>query len=603
MVPNPSAHTIFSDLFFFPSATKRRIIALLGITIAATFFEGFGVAMLYPIMDFIEKGKNFEVLSQSSRMWTFIGKTFGILHIPATLISLMAIVFLLLLVRQAFLYYKRVYSKWMAESILADIRSRGFKWFVRADISFYDSHGVGQLINAMTVDGVRAGGGIFTFFNLLAAALVFALYIVFLLLLSWGMTLFALAIMGTVGWILRSRISKSREVGVEISKYNDGISSAIVERLNGIRLLKLSATEERENEHIRVLSDKIRDYSYELGKIAGFMELTVDPMVILAGLVTLYFSTEVFRLSLAEMGIFLFVLLRLMPYTKEILSSRQALAGVAGSFSRLRGLLEEAQAARVIQGGEVTSVVLRKGIRFDGVWFAYDGNNGFVLKGIDAFLPAGKMTALVGRSGAGKSTFADLIPRLRIPTRGAIFWDDVDAERFDLSSLRKSIAFVSQEGFLFNDTIRNNIRYCRPEATGEEVIAAARLAYADRFVSELPEGYETVAGEKGVKLSGGQRQRIILARALLQKASVIILDEPTSALDSESEQFIQQAVAEIRKSREITMIIIAHRLSTIRSADQIIVLDRGEIVERGRHTDLIHEDSWYADMTRIQTVG
>ncbi|MDY7037867.1 MAG: ABC transporter ATP-binding protein, partial [Thermodesulfobacteriota bacterium] len=522
---------------------------------------------------------------------------------PKNLIALMSIVFGLLMIRQFFNYLKSIYSKWITENILSDIRSAGFKRFTSADIPFYDSHGVGQLINVLTVDGLRAGGGIFSFFNLLTALMIFFLYFIFLLTLSMGMTVFALGIMSCVGFILKSRIKSSGEIGVKISKYNEKMSSSIVERLNGIRLLKLSATEHNETAYIKDLSENIKINSYNLTRIRARMELVVDPMVILAGLIILYFSSEVFHMTLAKTGIFIFILLRLMPYTKLIFISRQSMAGFSGSLLRVRDLLDEAGKSNIIKGGNITELKLQKGIRFEDVSFYYNHDNGFLLKDLNILIHAGKMTALVGRSGAGKSTLVDLIPRLRVPVKGRITIDDIPIENFDLRTLRRSIAFVSQEGFLFNDTIEDNIRYCRPEATKDDIIKVTKMAYADHFVREFPDGYRTVVGERGVKLSGGQRQRIILARALLQKASIIILDEPTSSLDSESEIYIQKAMERIIAEKNITMIIIAHRLSTIRRADQIIILDKGRVMECGSHGELMHEDSWYADMVKMQTVG
>jgi ABC-type multidrug transport system fused ATPase/permease subunit len=323
-------------------------------------------------------------------------------------------------------------------------------------------------------------------------------------------------------------------------------------------------------------------------------------MVVLAGLIILYFSVEIFHMSLAKTGIFIFVLLRLMPYTKDIFNSRQALAGFSGSLFRVVSLLQEAQKARRIHGGNRKDLNVAHGIHFEDISFGYTSQEQKVLKDVNLFFPAGKMTALVGRSGAGKSTLVDLIPRLRVPAQGRIMIDDIPVEEFDLSTLRRSIAFVSQEGFLFNDTIENNIRYCKPEAALKNIREAAEMAYADFFIQELPEGYRTLVGERGTRLSGGQRQRIILARALLQKTRILILDEPTSFLDSESERYIQMAMERIRAQSQITMIIIAHRLSTIKSADQIVVLDKGRVVECGSHSSLMHEDAWYAEMIRMQ---
>ncbi len=592
---------ILQAILFFPSVTKSKILLLLGITLTATLFEGFGVAMLFPVMDFIEKGKDFTVLADSSKMWMYIEKVFNLFFIPKCLISLMVVVFILLMIRQLFNYLKALYSTWITESIFADIRSAGFGWFAKADLPFYDNHGSGQLINVLIVDGVRAGGGIFTFFNLLAASIIFLLYFLFLLLLSPGMTLFGMAILGCVGLILRSRITRSGEIGIKVSQYNEKIASSILERLNGIRLLKLSATERNETRFVGNLSEKIKFSTYSLAKIRARMEFTVDPMVILAGLIILYFSVEIFNMTLAKTGIFIFVLLRLMPYTKDIFNSRQGLAGFSGSLFRVINLLEEAQKSRLITGGNNRKIVLKKEIKFEGVSFSYNTDNDFVLNDLNFIITAGQTTALVGRSGAGKSSLVDLIPRLRIPQKGQIKFDDTSIKDFTLSDLRRSIAFVSQEGFLFDDTIENNIKYCRPHATIKEVKNAAKMAYADNFIQDFPDNYQTVVGEKGILLSGGQKQRVILARALLQEASIIILDEPTSSLDSESEKFIQKALEQIRAEEKVTTIIIAHRLSTIKSADQIIVIDRGRVIECGRHCDLIYEDTWYAELFSMQS--
>ena len=593
---------IIRAVLFFPSVTVFKIMLLIMVTLAAALFEGFGVAMLFPVMDFIEKGKDFSVLANSSKMWLYITKIFDFFSIPKSLLSLMGIVFCLLILRQVFNYIRAVYGNWITESFFSSIRSAGFRWLARADMAFYDTHGVGQLINVLTVDGIRAGSGIFSFFNLLAAATIFSIYFVFLFVLTPRMTLFAIAIMGCVGLILRSRVRKSGEIGLEVSRHNEKIASSIVERLNGMRLLKTSATEEVEADFVEKLSEKIKIETYSLARIKARMEFFVDPIVILAGLMILYFSVEVFHMTLAKTGIFIFVLLRLMPYTKDMFNSRQGLAGLSGSLFRVKMVLEKAQKAESIKSGTLSDVSIKEAIRFENVCFSY-GGGATVLENVSMIIPAGKMTALVGRSGAGKSTLVDLIPRLRAPDKGKITIDGRPIDIFALPALRRSIAFVSQEGFLFNDTIENNIKYCRPEATMDQIVEAARSAYIDHTIREFPNGYKTIVGERGFRLSGGQRQRVILARALLQGASILILDEPTSSLDSESELFIQKAMRLIRTAENVTMIIIAHRLSTIKSADQIVVLDRGKVIECGSHRDLIHEDTWYADMVKMQAVG
>lgn len=241
---------------------------------------------------------------------------------------------------------------------------------------------------------------------------------------------------------------------------------------------------------------------------------------------------------------------------------------------------------------------LEKGIHFDHLSFSYTGHKDVVLKDVDLWLPKGTTLALVGGSGAGKSTLADLLPRFYDTTEGRITIDGKDLRDFDLRSLRKSMGIVSQDTFLFNNSVRNNIAYGRPDATEQEVIEAAKLANAYEFIMNLPEGFDTPLGDRGILLSGGQRQRIAIARALLHNPDILILDEATSALDTVSEHLVQQAIE--RLSRDRTTLVIAHRLSTVKNADKIAVLDKGQVVETGTHEELLSKGGYYAKLYSMQ---
>ncbi len=237
-------------------------------------------------------------------------------------------------------------------------------------------------------------------------------------------------------------------------------------------------------------------------------------------------------------------------------------------------------------------------IQLKDVSFNYQSEEKIIIKDLDLEIPKGSMVALVGESGGGKSSLIKLIQRLYDPSRGAIFWDETDLRDAKLASLKKQIALVTQETVLFNDTIRYNISYGNPNASDEDVIQAAQIAFAHEFIEELPKGYETIVGERGIFLSGGQRQRIAIARAVLVNAPVLILDEATSALDTESERLVQKALVNLMQNK--TSIVIAHRLSTVRKADKIVVMARGRIVETGTHAELLEKGGVYKKLYELQ---
>ncbi|HEX5885644.1 MAG TPA: ATP-binding cassette domain-containing protein, partial [Pyrinomonadaceae bacterium] len=242
--------------------------------------------------------------------------------------------------------------------------------------------------------------------------------------------------------------------------------------------------------------------------------------------------------------------------------------------------------------------ILKKEIELRNVSFGYANETRSVLHDVNLKIPAGTMVALVGESGGGKSTLTKLLPRFHDPSSGAVLWDGADIRDVTISSLRKQIALVTQETVLFNDTVRHNIAYGKPEATDAEIEEAALIAFAHDFIRELPDGYDTIVGERGIFLSGGQRQRLAIARAILVNAPVLVLDEATSALDAESERLVQRAIGNLVRNR--TTIVIAHRLSTVRRADVIVVMEAGRIIEMGTHAELLSQGGQYRKLYELQ---
>ena len=584
----------------FSSIRRWNFAIFIFLILLATLFEGFGVAMLLPVLEFVENQGDIQVLLDSSPYWKHILAVADWFSVSVTLASLSATVLALLIVRQAFTYGSAVYSSWLGETILSDLRSTGLSLLLRADVAFHEKIGSSKTISSLTIDAYQGRNSVGSFFSMIGASLILLFYLILLFALSPIMTLVAAAVMGIVGFVLRTRVRWVRQLGEQISRLNDSMSKVVSERMLGSRVIKMAASESRESERFSEVVKQMKTASVKVAKIVAGVEAIVDPLVVAAGLFILFMAVEFYGAALSKVGIFLLVLIRLLPYSKNLLKSRQNYVAALGSLRAVTNLLSDAKGADVIRGGSRPFNSPKREITFDKVRFSYSQEARPALDDVSFSIPAGKMTALVGHSGAGKSTLVDLIPRLRQPQKGRVLVDGVPIEEFRLADLRRAIAFVPQDSFLFDDTLANNIRYARPEASLEEVQASARLAYADGFIEAFPDGYQTRVGERGVRLSGGERQRIVLARALLQKTPIVVLDEPTSALDSESEAYIQKALTQIQAERKTTLIVIAHRLSTIKTADQIVMLDKGSVAGCGSHEELIDQVAWYSGVATVQ---
>jgi ATP-binding cassette subfamily B protein len=378
------------------------------------------------------------------------------------------------------------------------------------------------------------------------------------------------------------------------------IADTLTNNLGGIATIKAFSAEEREVE--RVAADSLA-YSAANGEAIRYSSAFVPliRMAILAGftLTLLIGGRQAVRgeLALGSYSVLVYMTQRLLwPLTRlgETLDLYQR---AMASCRRIFGLLELPPSIRA--GRTVLPSPVRGAVRFEGVRFAYGDEGGEVLRGLDLDIPAGQTHAIVGATGAGKSTVVKLLLRLYEPTAGTITLDGHPLEDLTFASLRGATGFVAQEVFLFQGTVRENLTYGRPDATDDEVVAAATLAEAHDFICALPQGYDTVVGERGQKLSGGQRQRLTLARAILRDPAILVLDEATSAVDNETEAAIQRSLE--RASSDRTTIVIAHRLSTVRHADRIHVLEGGRVIEAGTHEELLAHAGLYAALWRVQT--
>ena len=566
--------------------------------------EVFGVSMMFPIIVYLDGG---EAAFKGEGMPNFLSWVLSIgpaIGLPINLGTLFVMAFVPILLRQFLKMAVAAYGAKAEEGTTARLRVEGFSKFIETDLPFYSSHKHGNLVSALVFQARVSGEMAATALTLVGTLLVLVVYLIMLFLISPVMTLVALATAALATAVVTIVIvPKSRKLGVQFSRSQDELTSSITEGLSGVRIVKMLAQEESASNTVTIASNNLRHAGTWTKIYQSGTGAVVEPIFVLGIFGILYVGVEFLGVGLATLGILFLSLLRVMPLALGINQHRQALVSGMASLNNYEKTVSEALDYYKITSGELPFSGFSDRIEFDRVCYSYytDNWDGWSLRDITLSVPKGRMVALVGRSGAGKSTLVDLIPRLRDPTGGEVRIDGRNIKEFNLFDLRRSIGYVNQDTFLFNETIRNNIAYGMPSATLEQVSEAAVRAYAHDFILATPDGYDTQVGDRGIRLSAGQRQRLGIARVMLQDPDIIILDEPTSALDSESENYIRSGLDALREDK--TIIVIAHRLSTIQQADEIIVLDDGQIVERGDHRHLLDKNGDYSRLFELQIHG
>ncbi len=417
---------------------------------------------------------------------------------------------------------------------------------------------------------------------------------------NWKLALFSLIMMPLSAFVARSlgkRIGKATTRGALAS---GKLTTFLTEILRGYKIIKIY---QRENAEMKKASDSIGDMIEKEIKIGKIMIRATPVMEILLGFIIagfIYFSG--FLISKGEIGInnfFSFLAAMMLAYqpVRSLATLNMSVYQGAAALERIFDVMDRKNQIQDDKNAPELKIK-NSNISFDDVSFKYLKSNDRAIKNLSFTAEGGKVTALVGHSGAGKSTIINLIPRFYQPQSGEIFIDGQNIKNVYLSSLRNKIAIVSQDTILFDDSIENNIRFAKSDATDEEIKKACKLAAAEDFILSLPEQYKTLIGENGVRLSGGEKQRLSIARAILKNSPIILLDEATSSLDTESEQKVQNAIFNLTKNR--TTIVIAHRLSTIKKADHIIVMEKGNIVEKGTHDELLKNSRVYENLYKKQ---
>ncbi|WP_341702911.1 ABC transporter ATP-binding protein [Ferrovibrio sp.] len=581
--------------------TRRRILLQVILILLTILFETIGLSLLIPVLKLIESGAGVvDELAMQSRYWRIMKDTFDIVGLTLNLSSLLLIVFGMICLRQIVRYTAQMSMSHTKQMVERDLALRLFRTTLHSAPLALQDVGTGRFTFMINTLANGAATILRTHAAFLNGVIVCAAYLAISIPLAPIPTVVGILLAGLVMTAMGKFARLARAISSRSVDLRQRFQNHLAERYQNWRLIKLVDSVEPETKALTRWAQRIYNLDIDSIRMSALTDLTVVPVMTGLTLSILYLSVSVLHIQVTQIAVLIMVLIRLEPVVRSFSQQRQAMARFGPQFDRAISDLDEFSKLREQDGGgrELTGVTQE--IEFSDVTFSYPGSEKPTLEGISVRIPARQMTAIVGPSGAGKSTIVDMLPRLLRPASGRIRIDGVPIEDFSLSSLRRSIAFVSQKSVLFDMTIAENIRYGRPDMSDEMVADAARLAQADEFITRLPGGYQTQIGEGGVKLSGGQQQRLALARAFASGAPILILDEPTSALDYESEAKIKQVVQGILDRREKTIIVIAHRLSTVAAADTMIVMEQGRIVEAGPPARLDNSGGWYKRMLDMQ---
>ena len=580
-------------------------------TILFAIFSAVSVYLTIPLLDTLfQESTKIEMLHQTSA----VDKTIAIfpdwvIHIKDGLVNafnnfvfsgdkihvlfnICVLVFISFLLKNIFGYLQAYFLALTEYASMKDLRDVVYQHLHQLPMSYFKQERVGNLISRLTNDVTAVQSSISaTFLNLIREPLTIIMFLGIALSISWRLLLLSffvlpitMVIITWIGFILR-RYSTAIQ-----AKMAD-ITSILQETISGVKIVKAFGMEKYENKKFMDETNSFLKLILKVVRIRNTSSPITEILSVVVGVIIIYYGgILVLRdktLTASEFIGFLFAIFQLMPPIKELSSVNNRIQESSAAADRIFEILDTQPAIRNIEHPVIFDS-FKDSIEFRNVSFHYEDSDELILDNLSFKVKKGEILAFVGPSGGGKSTLVDLIPRFYDPTSGAIFLDNVNIKDIKIEDLRRQMGIVTQETFLFNESIKRNIAYGLSEFPFEKIVEASKTANAHNFIMDMPRGYDTIIGERGVKISGGQRQRLSIARALLKNPEIMIFDEATSALDNESELLVQEAIERLMINR--TTFVIAHRLSTIRNANKIIVLDRGKVVQYGTHDELIQNE-------------
>ncbi|MDD4761554.1 MAG: ABC transporter ATP-binding protein [Candidatus Pacebacteria bacterium] len=576
---------------------KKLAFLVVIFSLLSSLFDGFSISAIIPFFQNLisESANPLFPAFENIQKYLIHGEKVDVL------IKLLIFALVMIIFRSIFNYLKTITLEKTRNFIKRDLQNNIFNAVSDSSLKFFYSMKSGEIVTNINVFTNSIVSFIFVLLNLISNLSKITVYGIILFFISWKLTVAIFFFYLFFFPFIRNILNKVKRTGQALTEEAKNLNSRMIEMLGSIPLVKISGTEDLEKNRFSKITKNIALFNYNQSKQTNFIPFIMETFVMASIITLILFSSKILLLdviaSLPFIIAYLYIFLRLFSETNIFLQSISGMFEHAPAFKNYENELNTAKKMKIKEGEQIIKSFKEK-ILFKNICFSYEKNRP-VINNLNFEIKKGDFIALVGPTGTGKSTIANLLAGLFLPDSGEIFIDSKEIRELNLKNWRKKIGFISQDIIIFNDTVLNNILYGSSEKnTEKDAKNAAKIANIDKFIENLPQKYETILGERGVKLSGGQKQRIAIARVILRNPEILILDEATSSLDAKTEKTIQDSLEKARSGR--TVLAIAHRLSTIIKADKIIVINKGQVAESGTHEELINKDGIYKKYYDLQ---